>query len=92
MLHRKPLHPAANSGNVHGLGIAEQRIIASHISVQPEAFHAIGQDLLDNHPQDVNLHTEYAPGQRPGRNTRYDTALPILTRVRKEGMLTSLNL
>ncbi|HEX9988143.1 MAG TPA: hypothetical protein VGE45_06645 [Chloroflexia bacterium] len=53
--------------NVDGLGIAEQPIIASLITVQPEAFNANRQDHFDNHPQEVNLHTNHAPGQRPGR-------------------------
>ncbi len=37
------------------------------------------------YPQGISLHTEYAPGQLPGRDTRYDTALPILARAMKGG-------
>lgn len=57
MLHAKPLHTAANSINVHGLGIAEHHAIMARIGVQPEAFHAGGPDLFGpsfgNHPQDT---------------------------------------
>ena len=70
MLHGKPLHPAANSENVHGLGIAEQRVIMARISTEPKAFYTSGPDRFGlyyaYYPQDISLHTEYTPGYHSG--------------------------